>query len=63
MIREVDVPRSWLCRNRRRLWFSTLDIPDNRIRRVINFGELTASPVTEEWTPWAEPPPLALAAG
>jgi hypothetical protein len=30
---------------------------------VIGFGELAASPVADEWELWAEPPPLALAAG
>ena len=63
VILEVDVPRSWLRRNRRRLWYSTLDIPAGRIRRVIDFGELSASPVADEWAPRANPPPLALAAG
>ena len=63
VILEVDVPRSWLRRNRRRLWFSTLDISPARIKRVIDFGELAASPVADEWAPKTERPPLALAAG
>jgi hypothetical protein len=45
VILELDVPRTWLRRNRRRLWYSTLDIPAGRIRRLIDFGELAASPV------------------
>lgn len=60
VILEIDVPRSWLRRNRRRLWYSPLDIPSSRIRRVIDFGELAASPVADEWAPQAERPPLAL---
>ena len=63
VILEVEVPRSWLRRNRRRLWYSTLDISPDRIKRVIDFGELAASPVADDWTPRADPPPLALAAG
>jgi hypothetical protein len=47
VILEVDVPRSWLRRNRRRLWYSTLDVPAARIRRVIDFGDLAASPVAD----------------
>jgi hypothetical protein len=61
VILEVEVPRSWLRRNRRRLWYSVEDIPPGRIRRVIDFGELAASPIAEEWAPRTEP--LALAAG
>jgi hypothetical protein len=63
VILEVDVPRAWLRRNRRRLWYSTLDIPAGRIRRVIDFGELAASPIADEWTPKLDRSPLALAAG
>ena len=63
VILEVDVPRSWLRRNCRRLWYSTLDIPANRVRRLIDFGELAASPVVDEGAPKTELPPLVLAAG
>jgi hypothetical protein len=63
VILEVDVPRSWLRRNRRRLWYSTLDIPAGGIRRVIDFGELAASPIADEGAPRTDRPPLALAAG
>jgi len=63
VILEVDVPRSWLRRNRRRLWYSTLDIPAGRIRRVIDFGEVAASPIADEWNPQTERPLLARAAG
>ena len=44
VIVEVDVPRGWLRRNRKRLWYSTLDVPPDRIRRVIDFAEVAASP-------------------
>src|SRR5205814_3415717 len=37
---EVDVPRSWLRRSRKGLWYSTRDIPPERIRRLFGFVEL-----------------------
>jgi hypothetical protein len=40
VILEVDVPRSWLRRSRRRLWCATRDIPPDRIRHVFTFGEV-----------------------
>src|SRR5262249_12280411 len=45
VIVEVDVPRSWLRRSRKRLWYATEDVPPSRIRRVIDFAEVAASPV------------------
>ena len=42
---EVDVPRSWLRRWGRGLWYCTRVIPPERFRRVIRFGEVSASPV------------------
>jgi hypothetical protein len=63
VILEVEVPRAWLRRNRRRLWYSVEDVPPGRIKRVIDFGELAASPVVDDWAPKTEPPPYALAAG
>ena len=47
MVLEVDVPRGWLRRNRKRLWYSTEDVPPGRIRRVIDFAEVAASPVDD----------------
>ena len=47
VILEVDVPRGWLRRNRRGLWYAVRDIPPCRIRRVAGFGELAASPVDD----------------
>ena len=40
VIIEVEVPRIWLRRNRKRLWYSQLDIPPDRFRRVIDFIEV-----------------------
>src|SRR5438094_9223980 len=37
---EVDVPRSWLRRSRKGLWYCTRDIPADRIRRLFGFVEL-----------------------
>ena len=41
---ELDVPRRWLRRNRRGLWYTPRDVPLGRIKRVIDLGELAASP-------------------
>jgi hypothetical protein len=37
------VPRAWLRRNRAGLWYSTHDIPPDRIRRVLSFAELAGA--------------------
>jgi hypothetical protein len=37
---EAEVPRAWLRRNRRGLWFSVRDLPPERFRRVVTFAEL-----------------------
>ena len=47
VVLEVDVPRSWLRRNRKGLWYVPRDIPPDRIRRLVTFQELAASPVEE----------------
>jgi len=47
VILEIDVPRKWLRRSKRGLRYSVKDVPPERIRRVITFGELSASPVDE----------------
>jgi hypothetical protein len=44
---EADVPRRWLRRNRRGLWYCVRDIPPERFRRWISFAELARSPVEE----------------
>jgi hypothetical protein len=40
IIIEVEVPRRWLRRNRKRLWYSTRDIPPENLRRLVTFAEL-----------------------
>jgi hypothetical protein len=39
----VDVPRAWLHRSRKGLWYSARDIPPDRIRRVLSFAELAGA--------------------
>jgi hypothetical protein len=39
----VDVPRAWLRRNRKGLWYSVRDISADRIRRVLSFAELAGA--------------------
>jgi hypothetical protein len=41
---EVDVPRSWLRRSRKGLWYCPRDIPPDRFQRVLTFQELAGSP-------------------
>ena len=45
IVLEIEVPRGWLRRNRRGLWYSTEDIPPGRIRRVISFAEVAGPSV------------------
>jgi hypothetical protein len=40
VVLEVDVPRPWLRKSRKGLWYSTRDVPPDRIRRVLSFAEL-----------------------
>jgi hypothetical protein len=47
VILEVEVPRRWLRRTRRGLWFCKRDIPPARFRGLIRFAELASSPVEE----------------
>ena len=44
VVLEVDVPRRWLRRSRKGLWYCPRDVPPDRIRRVVTFQELAASP-------------------
>ncbi len=44
VILEIDVPRSWLRRSKAGLWFSVRDIPPERIRGAVTFGQLAGSP-------------------
>ena len=43
LILLVDVPRAWLRKNRKGLWYSTQDVPPDRIRRVLSFAELAGA--------------------
>jgi len=45
MILEVSVPRRWLRRNRRGLWYSVKDVRPARIRRLIEFAEVAGASV------------------
>ena len=47
VILEVDVPRRWLRRSKRGLWYCPRDIPPERIRGVVTFAALARSPVEE----------------
>jgi hypothetical protein len=40
VVLEIDLPRSWLRRNRKRIWFTRRDVPPSRFRRVIDFIEV-----------------------
>ena len=40
---EVDVPRSWLRKSRKGLWYCTRDVPPDRFRRLITFAELAGA--------------------
>jgi hypothetical protein len=44
VVLELDVPRSWLRRSRKGLWYCPTDIPADRIQRVLTFQELAGSP-------------------
>jgi hypothetical protein len=43
VVLEVSVPRRWLRRARRGLWYCTRDIPPTRIRQVIGFAEVAGA--------------------
>jgi hypothetical protein len=47
VILEIDVPRSWLRRSKKGLWYCPHDIPPDRIRKVLTFAEL-AGPSTDD---------------
>jgi hypothetical protein len=42
---EVQVPRRWLRKSKRGLWYAVRDIPPDRIKGLVNFRQLAASPV------------------
>jgi hypothetical protein len=47
VILETAVPRHWLRRNRRGLWYCVRDVPPERFRRLIAFAELARSPIDD----------------
>jgi hypothetical protein len=50
VVLEIDLPRSWLKRHggaAKALWYCPRDVPPERIRGVITFGELSRSTVDE----------------
>jgi hypothetical protein len=47
VIVEVDVPRRWLRRSKKGLWYCPRDVPPERVRGIVTFGELSRSPVEE----------------
>ena len=53
---EVDVPRSWLRRSKKGLWYCKRDIPPQRFGQRIGFAEFSKSPVED-----SEPQPLRIA--
>ena len=59
VILEVEVPRGWLRRGRRKLWYSTADVEAVRIRRTITFAEIAGPSVDDG--PRAAPSALAVA--
>jgi hypothetical protein len=42
VVLEVSVPRSWLRRSKKGLWYCPQDIPPERIRGVVTFGAVAA---------------------
>ena len=47
VILEIDVPRRWLRRSKRGLYYCPRDIPPERVRGVVTFAALARSPVDE----------------
>jgi hypothetical protein len=45
VILELDVPRSWLRRSRKGIWYTKRDVPPDRLRRVIDFIEVAGQSV------------------
>jgi hypothetical protein len=40
---ELDLPRSWLKRNRRGVWYVARDVPFDRVRRIGTFAEVAGA--------------------
>jgi hypothetical protein len=47
IVLELDIPRRWLRRSRRGLWYCRRDIPPGRFRELLTFAMLAQSPVAE----------------
>ena len=47
VIIEVDLPRRWLRRSKKGLWYCPRDIPPGRILGAVTFAALARSPVEE----------------
>jgi hypothetical protein len=47
VVLELQVPRSWLRRSRKGLWYCSRDVPPDRLRGLIDFATLARSPVEE----------------
>ena len=45
VVLEVEVPRRWLRKSRRGLWYCVRDIPPAQIVGVVDFADLSKSPV------------------
>lgn len=45
LVIELDIPRAWLRRKTRGLWYCDRTIGPERFRRWITFGEVASSPV------------------
>src|SRR3954464_3037827 len=43
VVLEVNVPRRWLRRSRKGLWYSARDIPAGRVRRALAFAEVVGA--------------------
>jgi hypothetical protein len=50
LIFEVEVPRGWLRKSRKGLWYCPQDIPPERFHRLIAFAEL-AGPSVDDQSP------------
>src|SRR4051812_6059624 len=47
VVLEASVPRKWLRKSKRGLWYSVRDVPPDRFKRTLRFADLSASPVEQ----------------
>jgi len=45
VVLEVSIPRKWLRKSKRGLWYCPRDVPPERFKRILRFADLSASPV------------------